>query len=76
MSDLLKQQQAKTKAAVEQLRDTNVAETVDAQMKEERSTGLKPVMRKHTKLVRQVITAVEDENARHDMHSKRSRVTL
>ncbi|WP_349585166.1 hypothetical protein [Leuconostoc citreum] len=38
MSDLLKQQQAKTKAAVEQLRDTNVSETVDAQMKEERAT--------------------------------------
>lgn len=67
MSDLLKQQQAKTKAAVEQLRDTNVAETVDAQMKEERSTEFETrYAQAHQAREAGYRTAVEDENARHD----------
>lgn len=67
MSDLLKQQQAKTKAAVEQLRDTNVAETVDAQMKEERATEFETrYAQAHQAREAGYRTAVEDENARHD----------
>lgn len=67
MSDLLKQQQAKTKAAVEQLRDTNVSETVDAQMKEERATELETrYAQAHQAREAGYRTAVEDENARHD----------
>ncbi|MFT8497971.1 hypothetical protein [Leuconostoc pseudomesenteroides] len=67
MSDLLKQEQAKTKAAVEQLRDTNVAETVDAQMKEERATEFETrYAQAHQAREAGYRTAVEDENARHD----------
>ncbi|WP_042252119.1 hypothetical protein [Leuconostoc mesenteroides] len=67
MSDLLKQQQAKTKAAVEQLRDTNVSETVDAQMKEERATEFETrYAQAHQAREASYRTAVEDENARHD----------
>ncbi|WP_407631941.1 hypothetical protein [Leuconostoc falkenbergense] len=67
MSDLLKQQQAKTKAAVEQLRDTNVSETVDAQMKEERATEFETrYAQAHQAREAGYRTAVEDENARHD----------
>lgn len=67
MSDLLKQQQAKTKAAVEQLRDTNVAETVDAQMKEERATEFETrYAQAHQAREAGYRTAEEDENARHD----------
>ncbi|MCT4376983.1 hypothetical protein [Leuconostoc suionicum] len=65
MSDLLKQQQAKTKAAVEQLRDTNVSETVDAQMKEERATEFETrYAQAHQAREAGYRTAVEDENAR------------
>lgn len=67
MSDLLKQQQAKTKASVEQLRDTNVAETVDAQMKEERATEFETrYAQAHQAREAGYRTAVEDENSRHD----------
>lgn len=67
MSDLLKQQQAKTKAAVEQLRDTNVSETVDAQMKEERATEFETrYAQAHQAREAGYRTAVEGENARHD----------
>ncbi|WP_317758161.1 hypothetical protein [Leuconostoc suionicum] len=67
MSDLLKQQQAKTKTAVEQLRDTNVSETVDAQMKEERATEFETrYAQAHQDREAGYRTAVEDENARHD----------
>ncbi|MBZ6016055.1 hypothetical protein [Leuconostoc gelidum] len=67
MSDLLKQQQAKTKAAVEQLRDTNVSETVDAQMKEERATEFETrYAQAHQAREAGYRTAVEDENVRHD----------
>ncbi|MCT8383571.1 hypothetical protein D0505_02965 [Leuconostoc mesenteroides] len=67
MSDLLKQQQAKAKAAVEQLRDTNVSETVDAQMKEERATEFETrYAQAHQAREAGYRTAVEDENARHD----------
>lgn len=67
MSDLLKQQQAKTKAAVEQLRDTNVSETVDAQMKEERATEFETrYAQAHQAREAGYRTTVEDENARHD----------
>ncbi|MFT9416719.1 hypothetical protein [Leuconostoc falkenbergense] len=67
MSDLLKQQQAKTKAAVEQLRDTNVSETVDAQMKEERATEFETrYAQAHQAREAGYRTAVEYENARHD----------
>ncbi|TDV87959.1 hypothetical protein C7818_1214 [Leuconostoc mesenteroides] len=67
MSDLLKQQQAKTKAAVEQLRDTNVSETVDAQMKEERATEFETrYAQAHQAREAGYRTAVEDENTRHD----------
>lgn len=67
MSDLLKQQQAKTKASVEQLRDTNVAETVDAQMKEERATEFETrYAQVHQAREAGYRTAVEDENSRHD----------
>lgn len=67
MSDLLKQEQAKTKAAVEQLRDTNVSETVDAQMKEERATEFETrYAQAHRAREAGYRTAVEDENARHD----------
>ena len=67
MSDLLKQQQTKTKAAVEQLRDTNVSETVDAQMKEERATEFETrYAQAHQAREAGYRTAVEDENARHD----------
>lgn len=71
MSDLLKQQQAKTKAAVEQLRDTNVAETVDAQMKAERATEFETrYAQAHQAREAGYRTAVEDENARHDQTLK------
>ncbi|MFT8841148.1 MAG: hypothetical protein ABF933_02240 [Leuconostoc citreum] len=71
MSDLLKQQQAKTKAAVEQLRDTNVSETVDAQMKEERATEFETrYAQAHQAREAGYRTAVEDENARHDQTLK------
>lgn len=67
MSDLLKQQQGKTKATVEQLRDTNVADTVDAQMKEERATEFETrYAQAHQAREAGYRTAVEDENARHD----------
>ncbi|MDI6498407.1 hypothetical protein QMA60_07300 [Leuconostoc suionicum] len=67
MADLLKQQQAKTKASVEQLRDTNVSETVDAQMKEERANEFETrYARAHQAREAGYRTAVEDENARHD----------
>ncbi|MFZ2966549.1 MAG: hypothetical protein WA079_06380, partial [Leuconostoc falkenbergense] len=67
MSDLLKQQQAKTKTAVEQLRDANVSETVDAQMKEERATEFETrYAQAHQAREAGYRTAVEDENARHD----------
>lgn len=67
MSYLLKQQQAKTKTAVEQLRDTNVSETVDAQMKEERATEFETrYAQAHQDREAGYRTAVEDENARHD----------
>lgn len=67
MSDLLKQQQGKTKASVEQLRDTNVSETVDAQMKEERANEFETrYARAHQAREAGYRTAVEDENARHD----------
>ncbi|TOZ01355.1 hypothetical protein [Leuconostoc pseudomesenteroides] len=67
MSDLLKQEQAKTKAAVEQLRDTNVTETVEAQMKEERATEFETrYAQAHQAREAGYRTAVEDENVRHD----------
>ncbi|MBS0941821.1 hypothetical protein JK161_03030 [Leuconostoc mesenteroides] len=67
MADLLKQQQVKTKASVEQLRDTNVSETVDAQMKEERANEFETrYARAHQAREAGYRTAVEDENARHD----------
>ncbi|MFT8572103.1 MAG: hypothetical protein ABF718_09760 [Leuconostoc pseudomesenteroides] len=67
MSDLLKQEQAKTKATVEQLRDTNISETVDAQMKEERATEFETrYAQAHQAREAGYRTAVEDENARHD----------
>lgn len=71
MSDLLKKQQAKTKAAVEQLRDTNVSETVDAQMKEERAAEFETrYAQAHQAREAGYRTAVEDENARHDQTLK------
>lgn len=67
MSDLLKQQQAKAKAAVEQLRDTNVADTVDAQMKEERATEFETRYgQAHQAREAGYRADVEDENTRHD----------
>ncbi|CUW10930.1 hypothetical protein [Leuconostoc gasicomitatum] len=67
MSDLLKQQQAKTKASVEQLRETDVSETVDAQMKEERATEFETrYSQAHQARDAGYRTAVEDENDRHD----------
>lgn len=67
MADLLKQQQVKTEAAVKQLRDTNVSETVDAQMKKERANEFETrYARAHQAREAGYRTAVEDENARHD----------
>ncbi|CUR63631.1 Predicted cell-wall-anchored protein SasA (LPXTG motif) [Leuconostoc inhae] len=67
MTELLQKQQLKTKATVDEMRETDVTQTVDTQLKSERVTEFETrYAQRHQARETDYHTAVTDENMRHE----------
>jgi hypothetical protein len=67
MTELLQKQQLKTKATVDEMRETDVTQTVDTQLKSERVTEFETrYAQRHQARETDYHTAMTDENMRHE----------